>query len=174
MTIIPYKEYKEVEEKIRVNNSFTYYPEIPEGFCIITDTREQTPYKFNDLGIENIVKKLDYGDYSILGMEDIVAIERKSQEDFYKSIGKDRERFKKRIIELSKLSWAGLVIEATEDDLLCPSMSWSNISPNSIYGSMVAFAAKYNIHIYCGSREYCRMRLVNWLIKFYENCREMK
>jgi ERCC4-type nuclease len=171
MAIIPYKE---VEEKIRVNNNFTYYPEIPDNFCIVTDTREQAPYKFNDLGIENIVKKLDYGDYSILGMEDIIAVERKSQGDFYSSISNDRKRFKQRIIELSKLQWAGLVIEATEDDLLCPSMSWSNISPNSVYGSMVAFEAKYGINVYCGSREYCRMRLVNWLIKFYEKCRETK
>jgi ERCC4-type nuclease len=104
-------------------------------------------------------------------MEDIVAVERKSQGDFYSSISNDRKRFKQRIIELSKLSWAGLVIEAPEDDLLCPSMSWSNISPNSIYGSIVAFEAKYNIHVYCGSRDNCRMRLVNLLIKFYEKCR---
>lgn len=169
MAIIPYKE---VDETIRVNNSFSYYPNIPENFCIVTDTREQNPYKFRDLGIENVVKKLEFGDYSILGMENIITVERKSQGDFYGSIGKDRNRFKKRIIELSKLQWAGLVIEATEDELLCPEISWSYIGAESVYGSITAFEAKYNVHVYCGSREYARMRLVNWLVKFFNNFRE--
>lgn len=161
MTIIP----------IKINQSFVYYPPIPNDFCIIVDTREQTPYKFDDLGINNIRQKLDYGDYSIKGMENIFAVERKNCSDFFGSIGKERKRFKQRIEELSRLDWAGLVIEATEDELLTPQISWSNISPNSVYGSLTSFEVKYGIHVYCGSRENCRQRLINWAIKFYNKIR---
>lgn len=152
---------------IKYNQSFTYYPNIPDGFAIVTDTREQTPYVFTDLNIENIVKKLNHGDYSIVGFEDIITIERKSMGDFYNSISGDRERFMKVVKNMSKYEWKGLVIEATEEELLTPQLSYSGVHINSVYGAIVSFEAKYNIHVYCGSRDNCRMRLVNLLVKFY-------
>lgn len=164
-------KYEDKEKKVKVNCSFEYYPNIPNGFAIITDTREQNPYKFGDLKIENVIKKLDYGDYSIVGFEDIVTVERKSMDDFCGSIGKNRKRFGKVIVGMSKYEWKGLLVECTEDELLTPQLSWSSIHPNSVYGAIVAFEAKYDIHVYCNNRDMCRMRLVNWLVKFYNKQR---
>ena len=107
-------------------------------------------------------------DYSIKGFEDKIRIERKSQSDFYRSIGKGRERFEKTIKFLSTLEFAGLVIECSEEELLCPETSYSNINANSIYGTIVSFQVKYGIHIYCGNRNQCRQRLTHWLLKFYK------
>ena len=78
--------------KIRVNPSrIQYVPAIPKGFCIVIDSNEQAPLKFGN--IQTVTKKLDSGDYGILGMEFSVCIERKSQSDFYGSIvGDGRER----------------------------------------------------------------------------------
>lgn len=46
-----------------------------DPFTIIIDTREQIPWEF---GYHNTAKmKLDTGDYSIQGYEDIIAIEQK-------------------------------------------------------------------------------------------------
>ena len=46
-----------------------------EDFTIIIDTREQQPWSFEDYVVAN--KKLDTGDYSIEGLQDVFAIERK-------------------------------------------------------------------------------------------------
>ena len=44
---------------------------------IIVDTREQLPWSFDSLSCEIINSKLDTGDYSLEGYEEVVAIERK-------------------------------------------------------------------------------------------------
>lgn len=46
-----------------------------EDFTIIVDTREQQPWTFEEYVVAN--KKLDTGDYSIEGLQDFFAIERK-------------------------------------------------------------------------------------------------
>lgn len=153
-----------------------YMPQIQNGFCIVVDTQEWTEnhngYHFDDLRIDTICKNLGhYGaDYSIVGFEDVIRIERKSQVDFYGSIGYGRERFDKTIEELKKLEFAGLVIEATEEDLLHPELTYSNIGANSVYATIVSYEIK-GIHIYCGQRENCRKKLISWLLRFYKEKR---
>jgi ERCC4-type nuclease len=153
-----------------------YLPTIPDGFCILVDTQEWTKnhngYKFDDLKIDTIYRNLGHhgADYSILGFEHDIRIERKSQEDFYGSIGYGRERFDKTIEELKKLEFAGLVIEAAEEDLLHPELTYSNISANSVYGTLISYEIN-GIHVYCGTRENCRYKMINWLLKFYKEKR---
>ncbi len=48
---------------------------IENGFTIVIDSREQRPYQFPGA----VVKTLPTGDYSIVGLTDRVAIERKSK-----------------------------------------------------------------------------------------------
>jgi len=168
LTIIRSKRYE--PNKTLTRTQHNYIPPIPDGFCIVYDTREQLPYTFNDLKINSLKQCLGISgaDYSIKGFEDKIRIERKSQSDFYRSIGKGRERFEKTIKFLSTLEFAGLVIECSEEELLCPETSYSNINANSIYGTIVSFQVKYGIHIYCGNRNQCRQRLTHWLLKFYK------
>ena len=173
MTIIRSKRYE--SNKTLTTTQFKYIPSIPDGFCIVYDTREQLPYTFNDLNINSLKQCLGISgaDYSIKGFEDKIRIERKSQSDFYGSIGQGRQRFEKTIKFLSTLEFAGLVIECTEEELLCPETTYSNISANSIYGTIVSFQVKYGIHVYCGSREQCRLRLSHWGIQFYKMKRNL-
>lgn len=173
MTIIRSKNYN--APKILVNVPFNYIPEIPDGFCIVYDTREQLPYTFNDLGINSLKQCLGISgaDYSIKGFENKIRIERKSQADFYGSIGKGRERFEKTIKFLSTMEFAGLVIECSEEELLCPEITYSNITANSIYGTIVSFQVKYKIHVCYGNRDQCRLRLIHWAIKFYKMKRNL-
>ena len=61
---------------------------------IVIDTREQAPWTFNKgLVVERFgaafpteVGTLDTGDYSVRGLEDRVRIERKSLDDFVRSV----------------------------------------------------------------------------------------
>lgn len=168
---------------IRINKkpklwSDYYLPQIPTGFCIAVDIQEWTKnhngYRFNDLNIDTICKNFGHykADYSVVGFEDQIRIERKSQTDFYSSIGYGRERFNKTIEEMKGLEFAGLVIEAPEEDLLHPELTYSNISANSVYATIISYKIK-GIHIYCGTRKNCRMMLVNLLIKFYKEKRNL-
>ena len=64
-----------------------------DAAAIIIDTREQLPYAF---GSRPVVRQaLPAGDYSVVGFELAVAVERKTLEDFVHSVIRDRERFKK-------------------------------------------------------------------------------
>lgn len=103
-------------------------------FTIVIDTREQHPYSFTNfytnsaegrrpLLIRTSRETLRTGDYSILGMEDLIAVERKSLSDLYGTLGTGRERFERELARFAKLRWGAVVIEAGWDRILstdCP------------------------------------------------------
>lgn len=151
---------------VKQNQIITYIPPIPKGMIIIRDNNEQKPYRFPEC--EYIDKSIDCGDYTIEGYEGQIVIERKELNDFYGSITHNRDRFDRMWERCRNAEFKGLLIEAREEEVYCPEMSFSNVNSNSIYGSIVSFQIKYNVHVYCNTREMCRQRLVNWLVKFYK------
>ena len=95
---------------------------------IIVDTREQKPYRFDQF--EVTVKALATGDYSLAGLENQVAIERKTKNDAYSSIGRARARFERELERLARLRYAAIVIEASLTDFLqAPRFSGMNSRP---------------------------------------------
>lgn len=77
---------------------------------IIIDTREKNPWTFP--GLESVTKKLDTGDYSIEGLEDVVCIERKkSTSEVAQNIGKDWKRFSKELDRLKLIPFTFLICE---------------------------------------------------------------
>src|SRR5687767_5261983 len=68
-------------------------------FTIVVDTREQTPYPFEDLA-PSVRAKLEAGDYSIVGYEGAFAVERKSLADAYATFSRDRARFERELERL--------------------------------------------------------------------------
>lgn len=89
---------------------------------IIVDTREQKPYDFGfftraDDTVVN--RKLDYGDYSLEGLEDKIAIERKATpSEIARNFGKDKARFYREIEVLSGFDHAVFLCEFTMQDAL--------------------------------------------------------
>ena len=65
---------------------------------VIIDSREQAPLAFANLPSE--VGTLDTGDYSIRGLEHLVAVERKSLDDLLGIVGRDRQRFRRELQRL--------------------------------------------------------------------------
>jgi hypothetical protein len=59
----------------------------PEDCCAIIDTREQLPLDLSPLKVE--AGSLTTGDYSVKGLEQVVAIERKSAVDMLACIGRN-------------------------------------------------------------------------------------
>jgi len=131
---------------------------------IVIDTREQLPYEFEG----SVTKMLKTGDYSILGLEDKVAVERKTKEDAYGSCGARRVRFEKELKRLSSFDYGAVVIEASLSNLLTPP-SYTEVNPLVVVNSFVSWSIKYSINIFFASnREYARelVRLV--LYKYWK------
>ena len=127
-----------VRPTIRLNpGTVEFKPLIPSGMVLAIDTREQAPYEPD--GIPSLRRKLDYGDYTIKGFENQVSIERKSIDDFYLSIGRNRDRFKRMLERMQEAEFKGLLIEAYEDEVLSPELSYSNMHRNSVYSTIIAW-----------------------------------
>jgi len=74
---------------------------------IIIDSREQTPLQFTRL--EARVATLPSGDYSIAGLEELFAVERKSIPDLVACCtGQNRERFERELHRLQARFLEGL------------------------------------------------------------------
>ncbi len=81
---------------------------------IIIDTREQQPWQFTQANINIVSRKLDTGDYTIEGFEDILCIERKkSVSELANNITKTR--FHNEIVRMSKFRYPFLILEFDYD-----------------------------------------------------------
>ena len=114
--------------------------ELPrEAITILIDTREQLPFAFPGMTTE--VTSLPTGDYSIKGMESIVAIERKSLEDLVGSCGCDRDRFDREIQRLLAYPVRCLVVEADWQDVALG--EWrSKLTPKQVATSLLSFQVR--------------------------------
>lgn len=129
-----------------------------EDFTIIVDTREQQPWLFEDYAIAN--KKLDTGDYSIEGLQEIFAIERKkSINEIANNIVEPR--FKDVIARLSQLKYSFILLEFGMTEVLnypigsnLPKKMWDKIkiTPAFIMKNILDWQLKHNIKvIFCNN-----------------------
>ena len=67
---------------------------------IVVDSREQCPFPFahERYGAKTKQGALTVGDYSLAGLEDKVAVERKSLPDLVACLGRERERFERELM----------------------------------------------------------------------------
>ena len=185
-------------------------------FTIIVDTREQAPYQFTgfrtnasarggkrDLVIPVQCRGLPTGDYSILGFESLVAVERKSLEDLYGTLGGGRERFSRELERLAAMNRALVVVEATWPDAIsrvcggcggggletatgqqCQTcqgtgrihpVDHSRLAPKSVFRSIVSWSLRYpTIHWqFCGNRHLAERWVFQFLAKWYEHRAEL-
>ena len=113
--------YSAFLEEVGVENYFN--ANLPKDFWeydyqtipIFTDTREKAPLKFQD----SVTNKLDFGDYTARGdLYTKTFVDRKSQDDFRQTFGKDIERFRRemdRCVEFN--SYMFVVAETTINKL---------------------------------------------------------
>ena len=108
----------------------------PANLVALIDTREQCPLDLSPLAVE--AATLATGDYSVKGLEHIVAIERKGLSDLLGCIGRERERFEKEIQRLLAYPCRCLVVEATWYDI--EAGSWrGDITPAQALGSLLGW-----------------------------------
>jgi ERCC4-type nuclease len=127
-------------------------------FSIAIDSREQLPYQFQDIKdnvdckgrrpiliVPTVRCTLKTGDYSIIGYEDLITIERKSKEDLYGSISQNRDNFIGRLNRMKDLERAIIVVEASWDDLLSNPPHFTKFNPKSLSRTIQSWIIRYPV-----------------------------
>jgi len=133
---------------------------------IVIDTREQFPYSFDR---PCVVKTLKSGDYSVLGFEDEIAVERKTKQDAYQSLGQGRERFEREFERLAELKFAAVVIEANIPDFM-EQPPFTKMDPHAAINSLISWMVKYKVCvIWAGDRLHGSAMTFRILEKFWRS-----
>jgi len=136
----------------------------PPKLVVAIDTREQKPYRF----ARSEVKTLASGDYSIVGLEDRIAVERKTKQDAYSSLGQGRARFERELQRLSRFDYAAIVIETSLPDFL-RAPAFSRMNPRAAARSMIAWSVKYRVCVFfAGDRRHGNALTWQLLEKFWK------
>ena len=135
---------------------------------VIIDTREQQPYSFSS-EIKTITQTLKSGDYSILGFENKFSIERKSLEDYIKSITSDRDRFFKELNRLREFDYACIVVEGSLSNILDEKYT-RNILPAGLFGTTVSICIDKKIPVFfCEDRQHSIFFTEKMLRMYYDH-----
>lgn len=122
---------------------------------IIVDTREQIPFTFTgDRYADTTVGAgtLATGDYSLAGLEDRVAVERKSLDDLVGCLTSGRERFERELARACGLECFAIVVESRWSDL-GNGFYRSRMNPHAACQSVLAFQVRYGVpFLFCESR----------------------
>lgn len=112
---------------------------------VIIDTREQTPLTFPTM--ESKVATLTTGDYSFVGGEDIVAIERKSIPDLVACcMGQNRKRFFEELKRMRGFPFRRLLIVGTLHEIETGQYR-SAINPRSVLATLSAIEARFYVPV---------------------------
>jgi len=122
------------------------------------DSRETRPLNFrkSDLveGVE--IKKLDVGDYSIEGLENNIAIERKSPNDLFGTLGKGHSRFKAELERAKSFDYFAIVVDCSFNrirDKDFEGAHFSSMRGDVVINILSTLEVKYDIHVhYCNDR----------------------
>ncbi len=114
---------------------------------IVIDSREQYPFPFSDYDAEIVPGTLQAGDYSVLGLEPLVAVERKSLPDLVQCLGRERDRFERELERLRGYESAAVVVESPIEALVRGDYR-SALNPTAAYESVVAFMGRYRLPFY--------------------------
>ena len=142
---------------------------------VIQDSREQLPFTFEheryaDVQIQS--GTLNIGDYSLRGLEDKVAVERKSLPDLVQCLGRERERFERELQRGMALDAFTVVVEASWSDLASGNFR-SRINPHAACQSVLAFMARYRMpFLFAGSRPAAEYSVWGFLRQYLEGARK--
>lgn len=157
---------------------------IVSPFTVTIDSREQAPYGFTGIIADAaqhgrpITVPIEFatlrsGDYSIAGMHDLVAVERKSLADLYSTLGQGRERFQREHERLAEFAFAAVVIEADWETILKHPPERSKLLPKTVHRTMVSWQIKYGVPwLAMNGRRLAELTTFQILSKFYSQQQE--
>jgi ERCC4-type nuclease len=106
------------------------------------------------------------------GLQDRIALERKSLDDLTGTLTKGRERFERECERGRGMDYFGLIVESSLEDV-CGHRYQSQMTPQSLLQSLAAFSVRYGLHVHwCGNRaggEYMVYSLLSKYLREAEN-----
>ena len=146
---------------------------IPKPVVLI-DTREQQPLSFarfpNWIASERSAT-LPTGDYSVLGMEADIALERKSLPDLVSTLMHHRQRFFRECERLATFRYRAILVEATYEQVKSPYRNFEGAEahPNGVSGSLDACEARWSLPVIYSSsiRSLAEEKAASWLSKTF-------
>ena len=121
---------------------------------IIIDTREKNPFDFlsQNGDIQTELGTLALGDYSLAGLTDRVAVERKSLADLVMCLGTERERFERELMRAAAMESFCVVVESSWQ-ALAEGKYRSKLNAGAACASVMAFMARHRIpFLFAGNR----------------------
>jgi len=146
-----------------------------DDFTIIVDTREQMAWEFGAHTTSR--EKLDTGDYTIQGLENLLTIERKqSVSEIANNI--TESRFPAMLFAISEIPYRFMLFEFDLEDVYnfpvgsdIPKRLWDKlrISNNYILKCISRFQIEYGIHVvFCGDSDNAEKMAVRIMRTIYE------
>lgn len=140
---------------------------------VLVNTREQIPFEFTNHSnwiADTKRQKFGAGDYSVVGMDNLLALERKTLTDLITTLMQHRKRFFKLCEKLAKYRWRALLIEATYEDIKSPYYDLNTQDhSNAISGSLDALEARFGIPAIYTLRNYslAEEKAAGWLSRHF-------
>lgn len=141
---------------------------------IVIDSREQCPFTFEHerYEVETVAGTLDVGDYSLAGLTDKVAVERKSLPDLVMCLGRERERFERELARGAALDAFAVVCEGSWAEL-AGGQYRSQLKPHAACQSVAAFMVRYRCpFVFSGSRAAAEYVAWSFLRQYLEGARK--
>ena len=123
-------------------------------FTIAIDTREKLDHAYTFDGLHTQRQKLDAGDYSIVGYEHCVVVERKTTLDMWGCVAGERTRFVRCLERLTAISHPLVVIECSLDEFIrSKPHQLQRVNIASAVGGILSWQCRYRIPFWwAGSR----------------------
>ena len=111
---------------------------------LLVDTRDQRPLQFSHLPAESAT--LYTGDYSVRGLEEVFAVERKSLADLAGSLTRERDRFMREMHRLR--GYRSPYLLAIGDDMeLSRLIAQGRLKLQQVEHSLRAIQSRYGVHV---------------------------
>lgn len=130
---------------------------IPPLPRVLIDTREQKPLRFTHLAAEPAT--LHTGDYSVRGLEEVFAVERKSLADLAGSLTRERDRFMREMHRLRGYP-CGYLLVIGDDMELSRLIKQGRLKLHQVEHSLRAIQSRYGVHVERAYTEEHAARLV--------------
>jgi ERCC4-type nuclease len=132
---------------------------------IVVDSREQVPLTFTRL--QAVRGTLYSGDYSVRGLENKFAVERKNLDDIANCcVNSNRDRFERELHRLRGFGFARLLIIGTREDVAAGQYH-SRITPKAVLATLSTFEIRYDVPtVFCSTREEAAITIERWAFYF--------
>jgi hypothetical protein len=154
-------------------------------FTVIKDTREQDGWTFERFDTRYhtctgmVLQKLETGDYSLKGMENIFCIERKgSVAELAQNLGKDKYRFFAEIERMKSIKHSFLILEFSLNNVMMfpegsniPEEKWEDIHISNKYMLKMLTEIQINSNIqvvFCDSRKNAKLFVASLMKRINE------